>query len=74
MGGPPLGGPPMGGPPPGMGGPPMGGPPPGMGGPPGDAGQPAPNKVQKVRSSDVWTALRKSLKSLKDGQEKAEGV
>jgi hypothetical protein len=45
-----------------------------MGVPPGDAGAPAPNKVQKVKSTDVWTALEKSLKSGKGGQEKVEEV
>lgn len=51
----------------------MGGPP--MGGPPGAEGAaPAANKVQKVKSSDVWTALKKSLKKGKDGQEQGQEV
>jgi len=54
-----------------MGGPP-GGPP--MGGPPGEGGPPAANKVQKVKSTDVFQALKKSLKAYKDGQEEGQKV
>ncbi len=61
-----MGGPPGGGPPLGMGGPPGGGPPPGMGGPPpgmgGPESQQPQNKVQRIKPSDVWDAIRKSLK------------
>jgi len=59
-----------------MGGPPMGGPPggPPMGGPPGEGGPPAANKVQKVKSTDVFQALKKSLKSYKGGQEEGQKV
>ena len=64
-GAPPAGGPPMGGPPPmGGGGPPMGGPPPmGGGGPPmgggaGGAGGATP-PATKIKSSNVWDALKK---------------
>lgn len=70
-----LGGP--SGPPPGPpgGGPPgMGGPPPGMGGPPPEGGGAAPNKVQKVKAKDVWSALERSLKTKKDGQENGKKI
>ena len=61
--GPPLG---MGGPPMGLGGPPIGGP--SLSGGPGpamgDSSSPSPSGVtiQKIKSSNVWDALRKSLK------------
>lgn len=39
------------------------------GGPPaGDTSQQAANKVQKVKSLDVWEALRNSLKKGDDGK------
>jgi len=84
-GGPPGGspvGPPGGGPPSGIGGPPlgMGGPPPGIGGPPGMGGPPTDAmgqssvKVQKLKSGDVWSALKKSLKAEKSGQKETPKV
>ena len=40
----------------------------------GDAGQTAPaNKVQKVKSVDVWEALRNSLKKDSEGPGVASG-
>lgn len=41
-----------------------------MGGPEGGGPQ-AQNKVQKVKSLDVWDALRKSLKKGSGGQNEA---
>jgi hypothetical protein len=50
--------------------------PPGLPGAPpgGDGSSPAPNKVQKVKVTDVWTALEKSMKNKKDGQEDGRKV
>jgi len=40
----------------------------------GDTGQPAAtNKVQKVKSVDVWEALRNSLKKGDNGQSSSDG-
>lgn len=68
IGGPPIGGigggPPMGG----MGGPSLSGPPGGLG---GGLDGPPPNQaptVQKIKSQDVWSVLKKSLKTNKSGQ------
>lgn len=46
--------------------------PPGAGGPEGQ--QQTPNKVQKIKSHDVWDALRKSLKKGEGGQEEQQDV
>lgn len=43
-----------------------------MGGP-GESGA-VPNKIQKIKAKDVWSALENSLKSRKDGQEGGEKI
>jgi len=45
-----------------------------MGGPPTDAMGQSSVKVQKLKSGDVWSALKKSLKAEKSGQKETPKV